>query len=194
MRAVAAALCLAPLVACHHPSTMMGDDDTTGPDAYAGPDFCNATDPRMMPVAVAPTPESGETPYTSVLNTAQHPIRVEIYEMGYGGILGALKAQAQGGVDVKIIFDMAQSSVNQKYSDQLAAVGAQVKWSDPKFTYQHAKFFVVDGTTAVISTGNFSKTYSIDLERNFAVTDSDPADMLDLVNLFDADWGGVDPA
>jgi len=69
-----------------------------------------------------------------------------------------------------------------------------VKWSDPKFTYQHAKFFVVDGQTAVISTGNFSKTYSIDLERNFVATDRDPADVLDLVTLFEADWAGVEPA
>ena len=77
---------------------------------------------------------------------------------------------------------------------QLAAAGAQVKWSDPKFTYQHAKFFVVDHAVASISTGNYSKDYSIDLERNFVATDSDPDDVGDLSNLFAADWGETDPA
>jgi phosphatidylserine/phosphatidylglycerophosphate/cardiolipin synthase-like enzyme len=58
---------------------------------------------------------------------------------------------------------------------------------------QHAKFFIVDGTVAVISTGNFSKAYSIDLERNFVATDTDPADVGDLNALFEADWANVDP-
>src|SRR5439155_24818908 len=88
----------------------------------------------------------------------------------------------------------SQKTVNQKYYDQLAAAGAQVAWSDPKFTYQHSKFFVVDTDVAVISTGNFSKNYSIDLERNFVATDRDPADLADLLALFDADWAGAPPA
>src|SRR5262249_58783897 len=133
----------------------------------AGPDFCNATDPRENQVAIAATPEAGEQPYLDALATAQGKIRVEIYEMGYGGILDQLTAKAVAGLTVQVIMDQSEKSVNQKYFDQLTAAGAQVAWSDPKFTYQHAKFFVVDGQVAVISTGNFSKNYSIDLERNF---------------------------
>ena len=118
-----------------------------------------------------------------------------IYEMGYGGILDTLKAKATAGVPVRVLLDQSREvASNQKYYDQLAAAGAQVKWSDPKFTYQHAKFFVVDRAVAVISTGNYSKDYSIDLERNFVATDRDPADVGDLVALFAADWGGIDPA
>jgi cardiolipin synthase A/B len=158
-----------------------------------GPDFCNATDPRTVPVEVVATPEAGEAPYLAALGTAQHSISVEIYEMGYGGILDALDAKAAAGVTVRVILDQSKKSVNQKYYDQLAAAGAQPKWSDPRFVYQHAKFIVVDGKTAVISTGNFSKTYSIDLERNFVATDTDPADLADLVTLFEADWAGVAP-
>jgi len=183
---------LASLVACKAPA----HHEPPGPDAApdAGADFCNASDPRTVPVAIAATPEAGEQPYLDALTTAQGKIRVEIYEMGYGGILDQLTAKAQSGVTVQIIFDQSEKSVNQKYYDQLAAAGAQVAWSDPKFTYQHAKFFVVDEQVAVISTGNFSKQYSIDLERNFVATDSDPADVADLIALFDADWAGAQPA
>lgn len=159
----------------------------------AGADFCSATDPRV-PVAIAATPEAGEQPYLDALAQAKTKIRVEIYEMGYGGILDTLTAKLAAGVGVEIIFDTSEKSVNQKYADQLAAAGAQVKWSSPAFTYQHAKFIVVDDTVAVISTGNFSKQYSIMLERNFVVTDRDPADLADLLALFDADWQGVAPA
>jgi cardiolipin synthase A/B len=114
--------------------------------------------------------------------------------MGYGGILDELTAKAGAGVPVQIIFDQSKMSVNQKYMTQLSSAGAQTKWSDPRFTYQHAKFILVDDKIAVISTGNFSKTYSIDLERNFVATDRDPADLSDLVALFDADWAGQTPA
>ncbi len=165
------------------------------PDAAAEPpDFCHATDPRATAVAIAATPEAGEQPYVDALMPASVSIDVMIYEMGYGAILDALVAKARAGVAVRVLFDQSKVSVNQKYYDQLAAAGAQVKWSDPSFTYQHAKFFVVDHQVAVISTGNFSKTYSIDLERNFVATDRDPADLADLVALFAADWAGTAPA
>jgi phosphatidylserine/phosphatidylglycerophosphate/cardiolipin synthase-like enzyme len=184
---------LAALAACDSP-TKPADvaPDAAAPDA--GADFCNDTDPRSPAISVAPTPEAGEQPYLDALATAQSKIRVEIYEMGYGGILDTLTAKAQAGVTVQIIFDTSEKSVNQKYFDALTAAGAQTAWSSPQFTYQHAKFFVVDDQAAVISTGNFSKNYSILLERNFVATDRDPADITDLQNLFDADWAGAAPA
>src|SRR5262245_11284081 len=171
-----------------------GGDPVTTTGGPPSPDFCNATDPRAEPVAVVATPDAGEQPYLDALTAAAHSIRVQVYEMGYGGILDALVAKAHAGVDVRVMLDLSKQSVNQKYFDQLAAAGAQVLWSDPKFTYQHAKFIVVDDTVAVISTGNFSKTYSIDLERNFVATDRDPADLADLVALFDADWQRATPS
>jgi phosphatidylserine/phosphatidylglycerophosphate/cardiolipin synthase-like enzyme len=156
-------------------------------------DYCNATDPREMAIVVSPTPESGEAPYVNALATAQSSIDVAVYLMGYGGILDTLKAKAQAGVKVRVILDEGKKDTNQKYFDQLVAAGAEVKWSDPKFSYFHAKFFVVDNKVAVFSTGNYSKSYSIDLERNFAATDSDPADVYDLVTLFEADWKAEAP-
>jgi len=142
-------------------------------------------------VAVAATPEAGEQPYLDVLATTQHSIDVEVYLMGYGGILDELLAKAQAGVSVRVILDRAKMDTNQKYYDMLVAAGAQVKWSDARFVYQHSKFILVDDKVALISTGNFSKSYSIELERNFVATDRDPADIKDLVSLFEADWQGT---
>jgi phosphatidylserine/phosphatidylglycerophosphate/cardiolipin synthase-like enzyme len=187
-------LALLVCLGCSHGTGSHDDPDSSSIIDVAGPDFCNATDPRTVPVDVVATPEAGEAPYLAALGTAQHSIKVEIYEMGYGGILDELTAKADVGVTIQIIFDQSRMSVNQKYMDQLAAAGAQTEWSDPRFTYQHAKFILVDDKIAVTSTGNFSKTYSIDLERNFVATDRDPADLTDLVALFDADWAGQTPA
>jgi cardiolipin synthase len=176
------------LIACSTPMEAAPDAADVADAPVA--DFCNATDPRTVPVEVHPTPEDGEAPYVQALATAEHSIRVQVYLMGYGGILDTLTAKARHGVDVKVILDHAKIDTNQKYFDQLVAAGAEVHWSDPSFTFLHAKFFVVDDRVAVMSTGNYSKQYSIDLERNFAIVDRDPADLLDLVELFDADWGG----
>jgi phosphatidylserine/phosphatidylglycerophosphate/cardiolipin synthase-like enzyme len=173
--------------------TTNGTNGGMMPDLLPAPDFCNATDPRSTPPLIYATPEAGEKPYVDSLMKATKSIRVEIYEMGYGGILSTLEAKAQAGVAVQVILDKSEISTNQKYFDQLMAAGAQVEWSDPQFTYQHAKFFVVDGAEAVISTGNYSFTYSISLERNFLAVLDDPADVADLVALFDADWGRTTP-
>ncbi|HEY5944512.1 MAG TPA: phospholipase D-like domain-containing protein, partial [Kofleriaceae bacterium] len=182
------------LLACTHPAgsgdDVMADGKTDSPDADTR-DFCNATDPRALPIDVAVTPEAGEQPYLDVLDTAQHSIDLQVYMMGYGGILDQLKAKAAAGVSVRVILDRAKIDTNQKYFDVLTAAGVQVKWSDARFVFQHSKFFIVDNQVAVISTGNFSKTYSIELERNHVATDRDAADLLDLRALFEADWAGT---
>jgi cardiolipin synthase len=162
-------------------------------DAPPGADYCNATDPRTEPVVVVATPEAGEAPYVDVLATATASIDVSIYLMGSGGILDQLEAKARAGVTVRVILDEYKRSTNQPYYDRLAAAGAQVMWSDPAFDYFHAKYFIVDGEVAVMSTGNYSTYWSIDRERNFVATDRDPADLADLVALFAADWDGVAP-
>ena len=170
----------------------------TGPDANGSgngapapvDDYCNATDPRTVPIAIAATPEAGEAPYLEALAGAQTSIDVAIYLMGSGGILDQLEAKARAGVAVRVILDQHKIATNQKYYDRLVAAGAQAKWSSPEFAFFHAKFFVVDRAAAVMSTGNYSKSFSIELERNFVATDRDPADVADLGALFEADWTG----
>lgn len=186
-------LVLTAVVACTpnaDPAAIMPDSLVIEADAAAVADFCNATDPRPTPVEVSVTPEAGEQPYLDALAGAQHSIDVEIYLMGYGGILDALEEKARAGIVVRAILDQSKMATNQKYFTALQAAGVQVKWSSPEFTYQHSKFLLVDNSVAVISTGNYSKSYSIDVERNHVATDRDPSDMVDLAALFEADWAG----
>jgi phosphatidylserine/phosphatidylglycerophosphate/cardiolipin synthase-like enzyme len=148
---------------------------------------CEPLSPRSAPVEIAALPEAGEAPYVDVLNRATRTIRVFSYLMGYGGVLDALTAKAKAGVDVRVILDVGQDA-NKKYADMLTAAGASVRWSDPQFPYMHAKVIVADDVEAAVSTGNYSKTYSIDRERNFVAHLRDREDIDDLVALFDADW------
>lgn len=153
---------------------------------------CDPSVPRTKPLEVFVLPDAGATPFVDVLSKAQKSIRVMVYEMGTGPIIDTLEAKAKAGVKVQIILDTSQADTNQKYMDRLKAAGADVIWSDTKFTYMHAKVLVVDGADAVISTGNYA-AFRMGTERNYAIHDVDPADVDVLVKLFDADFSRSSP-
>ncbi len=154
---------------------------------------CEALSPRSAPLELHTFPDDGEAPYVDALASAKKSIRVMVYMMGFGGILDTLVAQARAGVAVQVILDGNEKrSTNQKYFDALSAAGATVHWSDPKFSYMHAKVLVVDDAISVISTGNYSKSFLLK-ERNYAVTDRDPEDVRTLAALFDADFAQREP-
>jgi cardiolipin synthase A/B len=177
-------------------------ETTSGIDAGTLPDAapvattrtaCNASDARVMPLTIHTLPEAGEAPFVEPLLAAKKSIRVMVYMMGFGGILDALTQKAKEGVRVEVILDgTAKLSTNQKYFDALTTAGAIVHWSDPKWSYMHAKVLLVDDALAVISTGNYSKSFMLK-ERNFAVTDRDPEDVSALCELFDADFAKREP-
>ena len=164
----------------------------TGTDAGPPPDVCDPLAPRAVPARVYALPEAGEAPYVDVLQTATTDIRVTAYLMGYGVILDTLTAKAKAGVTVRVILDQGQDA-NKKYYEALTQAGIECKWSDPKFSYYHPKFMVVDGARATVSTGNYSKAYSVEKERNFVAQIDDPSDVADLITIFDADWAGTAP-
>ena len=154
-------------------------------------DVCDPLSPRASALEVAALPEAGEAPFVDALASAQSTIRVMVYLMGYGGILDTLKAKAQSGVAVKVILDVGQRDVNQKYKTLLEAAGAEVHWSDARFPYMHAKVLIADSSAAVLSTGNYARSFMLK-ERNFVATDRDPKDLESLTALFDADFAGTE--
>jgi phosphatidylserine/phosphatidylglycerophosphate/cardiolipin synthase-like enzyme len=167
-----------------------------GPDAPKPgdpvPTACDPLSPRTKPLVIAVQPDESAAPFVAVINGAKTSLRVMVYEMGFGPVLDALEAKAKAGVKERIILDVSMKSVNQKYMDALQAAGAEVIWSDPQFSYMHAKVTIADDSEAVVSTGNYY-IGSIDTERNYAVRDTDPADLKVLGAIFDADFARKTP-
>jgi len=153
-------------------------------DAPAG---CSPTDPRSAPLQLGVQPDEGEKAYVDIIARARKSLRVFAYLMGTGGVLDGLKTQAVKGLDVRVILDVGNQSVNTKYQKDLVAAGAQAIWSDSAFANMHAKVIVGDDQEALISTGNFALSY-MKTERNFTARTSDPKDVATLTALFDADW------
>ena len=170
-------------------------DDTTAADAAPPPDSgpCSYSSPRATPLVVSVLPDDGEKPFVDVINGATKMVRVYSYLMGTGGILNALKQKAGSGVEVRILFDVGQDG-NKTYFTELMNAGAKVAWSETKYTHMHAKTIIADDREAVISTGNYSYTYSINRNRDFVAHTSDPDDLADLVGLFDTDWDRRPPS
>jgi phosphatidylserine/phosphatidylglycerophosphate/cardiolipin synthase-like enzyme len=161
-------------------------------DARAAFVACTPLAPRTEPVDVAVLPDAGEGPYLSAIASAKASIRVMVYQMGYGGILSALEAKAHSGVSVRVILDAGEKDTNKKHFTSLTKAGADVIWSDSQFPYMHAKVLVVDDSVAVISTGNYAKSFML-TGRDFVATDRDPEDVQNLAGLFESDWARTRP-
>jgi len=153
---------------------------------------CTPTSKRAHALVLNVEPTDASGPWTDVLAHAKTRVRVLIYQMGAGPILDGLLAAAHAGLDVRVIMDKSQEPVNQKFKTSLEAAGAKVLWSDPQFSFMHAKVMIVDDTTAVVSTGNYAAT-QLATERNYVMTDTDATDVASLGRLFDADFARVAP-
>src|SRR4029078_4673145 len=102
-------------------------------------------------------------------------------------------AKANAGVYGLVILDgVAEVNVNTKYKTQLEAAGAKVEWSDAQFTDMQAKTMVRDDVEALVSTGNYSRTYILK-ERNYTARLTDVSDVADVKSLFEADWNRTAP-
>ena len=148
---------------------------------------CTPESPRPNDVEVFALPDAGTAPFVNEIAKAKSSIRLMIYELSSKPIVDALIDRAKAGVDVQVIFDKDEKTINQPAFDALEKAGAECKWSLSKFSYMHAKAFVVDDAVAVITSSNFVTGY-MSRERNFVAIDRDADDAKSLAAVFDADW------
>ena len=181
---------LAVTTACSAPAP--ADDGSTEDDLAGTHRWCDPQGKRTHPLELAVEPGAKSSPWTDAMAGAHTSVHVLLYQMGAGPILDGLVAAAHAGLDVRVILDVSQKPVNDKFKTQLEAAGAKVLWSDPQFSFMHAKVMIVDTSVAVVSTGNYAAT-QLDGERNYVMTDTDAHDVAALGALFDADFSRTAP-
>jgi cardiolipin synthase A/B len=71
--------------------------------------------------------------------------------------------------------------------------GVQVRWAPSEFTLTHEKAIVVDSSEAAVMTLNLTSRYYVS-SRDFAVFDTQPADVRAIASTFSADWSGTSVA
>lgn len=134
-------------------------------------------------------PEAGLKPIYRLITGARSSVDLTMYELADSTAEADLAADAGRGVDVRVILDQhLERSANQGAFDYLAAHGVHVRWGPADTTF-HQKTLTVDGATSVIMTLNLVARYYRDT-RDFAVIDTNRADVSAIADTFNADFAG----
>lgn len=135
-------------------------------------------------------PDAAHKDACRLMASAKRSILLTIYDFSDPRVADALADAACRGVRVYVMVDPGER-LNLTDSKGIVAglvrSGATVRSASPAFRITHAKYFIVDGTSAYISGNNF--TYA-DGKKNraFAVITTDAAVVHDLTAVFWADW------
>ena len=132
-------------------------------------------------------PAAGFSPVYGLINGARRSIDVTMYEFADTTAEHDLAAAAKRGVQVHVILDERQKSLNSNTFSYLSSHRVKVVWSSSRFTYTHQKTVVADGSKAVIMTANLTSKY-YPTSRDFLVIDTNRADVAAITAVFDADF------
>ena len=132
-------------------------------------------------------PTAGFSPVYGLINGARRSIDATMYEFADTTAEHDLAAAAKRGVQVHVILDEREKSLNSNTFSYLSSHRVKVVWSSSRFTYTHQKTLVIDGSKAVIMTANLTSEY-YPTSRDFLVVDTNRADVAAITAVFDADF------
>ena len=132
-------------------------------------------------------PDQGETAIYNFINSATSSIDMTMYELRDTTVTTDLVNREKAGVNVRVILDGKETSVNNAAFNALQAGGVSVTFSSTAFTFTHQKTITVDNKESFISTGNLD-TMFYSTSRDYGIFDTDPADVAAVVQVFNADF------
>lgn len=146
-------------------------------------------------------PDDGASPITGAIASATSSVQLELYLLTDTRVVQALEEAANRGVDVRVLLEMHPLGENptgpQKTFETLAAAGVHMQAADPAYTLTHEKAMIVDGATLYVMTCNLTKSAlggsSAATNREYAVVDTDTADVREALAIFQADWDRAAP-
>lgn len=152
-------------------------------------------------------PDAGVAPVVAFIEAARTSIDLGTYEFDpdFEPVVGALQRAQQRGVKVRVLVSRTEFPPSGKQENPadvaaLRAKGIKAALSDPKFSYYHAKVIIADAGTAaakvLLCDFNFAAGYfghdpkypKEGATRGMALNVTDPADVKEISEYFDADW------
>ncbi|HEY6622670.1 MAG TPA: phospholipase D-like domain-containing protein [Acidimicrobiales bacterium] len=135
-------------------------------------------------------PDAGTGPLDALLGSAQRSVDISMYELADPKAESILAADASRGVRVRMVLDQHQERAhNQAAFGYLTARGVAVHWAPAADNTFHIKCICVDATRCAVMTLNLVSRYYA-TTRDFAVVDSDPADVTAIEQTFAGDFAG----
>lgn len=136
-------------------------------------------------------PQAHTAPVLSLIRSAHHSLRLEVYILTNRTIIGALARARRQGIDVRVMLEehpFGGGSYARRSYAALRQAGIPVRWAnEAAFTYTHEKAMEIDGQVAGIFTFNLSSS-GVFSNREFGVIDRSASDAGTLAAIFDADW------
>ena len=134
-------------------------------------------------------PAAGIAPIYQLITGARSSVDLTMYELVDTTAESDLAADAARGVNVRVLLDQhLEKSKNEDAYNYLTARKVHVQWAPSGTTY-HQKTLTADNATSAIMTLNLvSEDYPG--TRDFAVIDTNSADVAAIVSTFNADFAG----
>lgn len=108
------------------------------------------------------------------INKAEHYVVVQAYGFSEKDIIHALAAAHERGVDVRVILD--KSNESEKYSGATYLMNHHIPtWIDDSVAIAHNKVMVIDGSTVITGSANFTKAAQKRNAENVLVIRNSPS-------------------
>ena len=163
-------------------------DADLGPDGPDGTGYTPTT-PRTVAPETFVGPSGLEPRLIALIDGAQTSLDLQMYLFSDTALGNRVVAAKARGVAVRVILDPGESA-NKAVRPMFQAQGVPLRDAPAIYTYAHAKYMVIDHTTAVIMSMNFNPD-AMRTERNYGVIDRDPEDVYDLALIFRMDWAAA---
>jgi phosphatidylserine/phosphatidylglycerophosphate/cardiolipin synthase-like enzyme len=122
---------------------------------------------------------------------AKHSVDMTMYELDDTTIEAELVADRRRGVTVRVLLNGGYYgggfSENDDATSYLRANGVTVRTSSASFALTHQKTITIDDRTSLVMTLNLTSRY-YSTSRDFAILDTQPADVAAIEQVFNADW------
>jgi cardiolipin synthase A/B len=139
-------------------------------------------------------PDDSARAILDAINHASKSLRIKMFVFTDPSLLKAVIEASRRGVVVRIMLNPRRRngvSENDASRETLQSAGVDVLDSNPAFDLTHEKSMVVDDTTAFVKSLNW-ESENLTETRDYAVITSEPHEVKEIINCFEADWSRQD--
>lgn len=135
-------------------------------------------------------PDAGRAPLLNAIKQSKRSIDLALYGFTDKTFINALINSKNNGKTIHVLLEpkpYKAENENVRAIKKLLANHIDLQWPDKKFQLLHQKTFIFDRQTAIVMTFNLTNS-SFKRERNFALLVTNPNEIQEIQQVFDADF------
>jgi cardiolipin synthase len=139
-------------------------------------------------------PDDSAKPILDAIHRATKSLRIKMFIFTDPSLMSAVMDAHRRGVNVRVMLNPKRRSgvsENDQTRNTLQSAGIDVLDSNPAFDLTHEKSMVVDDTTAFVKSLNWDSE-NLTETRDYAIITTEPHEVTEIVNCFEADWSRQD--